>query len=134
MKRIALAVILAAALSGCSLSAMVALVKPSPSPTPTTPRLEQVALACGVGPRIQDKGGSLSLDTQGKLDTTGDDLTVVVCVLSKTGAPSFVTDHIDSTRALDGTQSDEWDGYRARWTYHPDAGLRITFIDTRIAS
>jgi len=133
MKRIALAVILAAALTGCSLPAMVALVTPA-TPTPTTPRLERAALDCGIGPRIQDKGGSLSLDTQGKLDTTGDDLTVVVCVLSKTGAPSFVTDHIDSTRALDGTQSDEWDGYRARWTYHPDAGLRITFIDTRIAS
>jgi len=42
--------------------------------------------------------------------------------------------HINTTRALDGTQSDEWDGYKARWTYHPDAGVRITFIDSRLTT
>jgi len=74
------------------------------------------------------------MDTEGEKDTSGDSLENLACILRKTGAPSYVVTHIESTRALDGNQSDEWDGYKARWTYHPDAGLRITFIDTRIAS
>ena len=41
----------------------------------------------------------------------------------------YVTQHIESTRALDGMQTDEWDDMKARWTYHPDDGLSLTLID-----
>ena len=33
---------------------------------------------------------------------------------------------INSTRALDGMQTDSWHDITARWTYHPDDGLDIT--------
>ena len=66
------------------------------------------------------------------------DSDVVVCIEGEerdlVGELSYVADHINTTRALDGTQSDEWDGYKARWTYHPDAGVRITFIDSRLTT
>jgi hypothetical protein len=134
MKRVALLVILTAALTGCSLLPRAA-AKSSPSPTPSPSRLEQVATAClSNALRVQDHGASISMDTEGEKDTSGDSIENTACILSKTGAPSYVVTHIDSTRALDGTQTDEWDGYKARWTYHPDNGLRITIIDTRITS
>ena len=34
--------------------------------------------------------------------------------------------HIESTRALDGTQEDSFGDYQARWTYHPDNGMNLT--------
>ena len=35
------------------------------------------------------------------------------------------------TRALDGMQTDSWGGMTARWTYHPDNGMNITFTDAK---
>lgn len=115
-------------LAGCSSSTAA----PTPTPTPVLPRLQVAATACGITAPIQDKGASISFDTKGKKDATGDELTAVTCLLSKTDAPDYVLEHINSTRALDGNQTDEWNGYKARWTYHPDSGLRITFIDSRL--
>ncbi len=42
------------------------------------------------------------------------------------GVPTRVVDQIASTRALDGMQSAEWDGYSAQWNYHPDNGMNLT--------
>jgi hypothetical protein len=95
------------------------------------PRLQQAAASCGATEKVQDKGTSISFDTQGKSESAGDPATAVTCVLKAMSAPSYVLEHILSTRALDGSQTDEWDGYQARWTYHPDAGLRLTLVDRR---
>jgi len=32
---------------------------------------------------------------------------------------------MERTRALDGTQSDTWDGLQASWSYHPDSGINL---------
>ncbi len=40
--------------------------------------------------------------------------------------PERVRNHVASTRALDGIQEDDWNGYSAQWSYHPDDGLSIT--------
>ena len=56
------------------------------------------------------------------------------CVLDEVAMPEFDRARIDSTRALDGMVTAEWDGYRAAWTYHPDDGLRITIEDTTLAA
>jgi hypothetical protein len=88
--------------------------------------LNQAAAKCGVTTAIADNGKTLSLDTKGKEDLAGDSLTSVTCVLSELDAPTSVIDHISSTRALDGQQTDTWGAVSARWTYHPDAGLEIT--------
>ena len=34
-----------------------------------------------------------------------------------------------AARALDGQQTDEWDGISARWTYHPEDGLHLVLRD-----
>ena len=56
----------------------------------------------------------------------------VACILMHLQAPNHVIAHIDSTRALDGQQTAEWDDLAARWTYHPSAGLTLTIVDKRI--
>jgi hypothetical protein len=61
------------------------------------------------------------------LDTVGDtDLVVAHCVFDTLKVPTRVLDHISTTRALDGQQTDSWDSYKARWTYHPDDGLNMS--------
>lgn len=75
---------------------------------------------------------SITLDTQGSEEgntTIHDEIEDVSCLLGELNAPDYVAEHINSTRALDGQQTDEWDDVEARWTYHPDDGLKITFID-----
>ena len=53
--------------------------------------------------------------------------TAVSCVLGELDAPSSVAAHMEQTRALDGTQSEEWDGFEVSWTYHPDDGIGAVF-------
>ena len=48
------------------------------------------------------------------------------CVLESLEVPQRVVEHIQQTRALDGTQTDSWDDYQARWTFHPDSGVSLT--------
>ena len=71
-----------------------------------------------------------TLDTKGEDDRDGDTIAVVACYLRELETPDYVIQHIDSTRSLDGQQTEEWDGIKARWTYHPDRGLIITLVDT----
>lgn len=73
-----------------------------------------------------DDGDTLILDTKGKEDSDGLSTEDVACVLNSLDVPDAVLQHIDTTRALDGQQTDSWSGVDARWTYHPDDGLDIT--------
>lgn len=98
------------------------IVKPKP--------LVMFAEACKVPNAVEDGGVSLTLDTGGEKGSGTNTIDEVACILAGLEAPTYVTRHIDSTRALDGQQSDEWGTYEARWTYHPDEGLLITFVDT----
>jgi len=78
---------------------------------------------------VSDGGTTVTMRTEGDESPGGvayqtvDD---VICVLLALGAPTRVTDHISTTRSLDGQQTDNWDDYEARWVYHPDDGLQIT--------
>lgn len=75
---------------------------------------------------------SITLDTKGPGEGNTkihDRIEDVSCLLTGLEAPDHVAQHINSTRALDGQQTDEWEHYEARWTYHPDDGLQITIID-----
>lgn len=58
---------------------------------------------------------------------SGDSLTTPIfqCVLGKLGTPASVRERMYATRAIDGTQSEEWASYKATWTYHPDQGLNV---------
>ena len=96
-----------------------------------TPRFETAAEACELVPLlvVADKGTTLTLTTAGESGVSYTDIEDVACVLTKLEVPSYVVSHIDSTRALDGQQTDEWDGISARWTYHPEEGLHLVLRD-----
>ena len=96
-----------------------------------TPRFETAAEACELVPLlvVADKGTTLTLTTAGESGVSYTDIEDVACVLAKLEVPSYVVSHIDSTRALDGQQTDEWDGISARWTYHPESGLHLVLRD-----
>ena len=93
------------------------------------PRFETAAEACELAPVlvVADKGKTLT--TAGESGVSYTDIEDVACVLAKLEVPSYVVSHIDSTRALDGQQTDEWDGISARWTYHPEDGLHLVLRD-----
>lgn len=96
----------------------------------SVPRLEKVAEACELPSLlvVHDNGKSLSVRAGGK-EASFSKIEDIACVLRELEAPNYVIAHIDSTRALDGQQTAQWDGFTARWTYHPDPGLSLTLID-----
>jgi hypothetical protein len=71
---------------------------------------------------------SVSFDTEGEDDYSGDSLLDVYCSLSIIGAPDYVFDLIGTTRALDGRQTESWGKFRATWSYHPDSGLQLLIV------
>lgn len=87
-------------------------------------RLSAAAEWCGVAEGVADEGASLSVVAKGM-----DAVVTPECLLAKLQAPSYVSEHLGSTRALDGQQTDEWMGLEARWTYHPDSGTNLTVVD-----
>ncbi|WP_341935300.1 hypothetical protein MRBLWO14_000945 [Microbacterium sp. LWO14-1.2] len=74
--------------------------------------------------RVGDDGDTLLIDTQGD-DSPGARFTDTACVLVALGVPDSTVARMDSTRAMDGVQSDEFDGIKAQWSYHPDNGLDL---------
>lgn len=86
--------------------------------------VETCSAADTVGVDVMDEGKSLNLQTTGE-ESTGTSLATVVCVLTDLDAPESIFNKLEATRALDGTQSSEWPGFAASWTYHPDNGLNI---------
>ena len=97
----------------------------APTTKPTTV-LEEAARACALSARPQDLGHTLTLDNVGAKEYPGpDDYDDARCLFNELHIPSYVVDHIGQTRALDGTQTDSWEGMNARWNYHPDNGMNI---------
>lgn len=90
--------------------------------------ISDAAAECGVDDNVGDEGESISFDTEGEEDFSGDDISEVACVLSALDTPDRVIQRMDGTRALDGTVEDEWGDYEAFWTYHPSSGMRITIF------
>ena len=88
--------------------------------------IERAAEGCGVEANVLDEGESISFDTEGSEDFSGDDLSDVTCVLAALEVPDRVVSMMDQTRALDGTLDASWDDYEAFWNYHPDSGMSLT--------
>ncbi len=83
----------------------------------------------GVGIRLADDDRTLLLDTQGEDDLVGADYADLACLLLELDVPDRVVAQIDSTRALDGRQSDTWDRFTATWSYHPGSGLDLLVVE-----
>ena len=80
--------------------------------------------AGGVYARLASDQTSLTLEG---FNDSGNGLTTPIfqCVLRKLDTPSSVRERMYATRAIDGTQSEEWGSYKATWTYEPDQGLTV---------
>lgn len=92
-------------------------------------RLAQFSTAlksCGIKASnvvIHDSGESIELTRVTKYD--GMTFNELTCFLAGIDAPDSVEAKIGQTRALDGRQAAEWDGFEAQWSYHPDDGASI---------
>ena len=56
-----------------------------------------------------------------------DALSAIVRVNTYLGLPSSLTEKMSSTRALDGTQTQNCGKYTVTWNYHPDNGLKVIY-------
>lgn len=92
-------------------------------------QLEKAAAACTMTSALRDDGHTLTVDTKGTEDATGDDIVDLACMLLYTEAPSSVLSDIDQTRALDGRQEATWGSMHAVWRYHPDDGVSLIFTE-----
>lgn len=104
-----LALGLALALAGCGSSS----------------RIADAAEECSVTANLVDAEESIVFDTMGDEEYLGDSFEEVLCFLYEVEVPDRVISHMEMTRAMDGSQTDDWDGLIARWTYHPDSGLAL---------
>lgn len=87
--------------------------------------VESCSAGATEGMSVLDDGRSISMDTEGEEEISGAPYDDVTCVLGALEAPQSVLERIGTTRALDGRQTGEWDGFSASWGYHPDNGLNI---------
>lgn len=69
----------------------------------------------------------MSVDFSGAGKYFGPDITDVHCLGDALGMPDSVSSRMGQTRALDGTQSADWDSFTVSWNYHPDDGLGAIF-------
>ena len=69
----------------------------------------------------------LSVDFDGAVMYFGPDLADVYCLGDVLGLPDSVSSRMGQTRALDGTQTADWDSFSVSWNYHPDDGLGAIF-------
>ena len=53
----------------------------------------------------------------------------VLCILNQIGTPDYVKSAIDSVRALDGRQTQEFGNIEISYSYHPDSGIDMTIHD-----
>jgi hypothetical protein len=106
----------------------IALLRTGDSGTPAAragaDAFSQARDACKVvaGYQVEDAGKTLVMTVGSAFMNTD----TAACVFDKLGVPDAVRQHVSTTRALDGQQTDSWPGYTARWTYHPDDGLQMT--------
>ena len=93
--------------------------------------LEEAAGACDHQLGLADDGKALRLQLMEEINDNIDIMAWVqpedaLCLFDELEVPDYVRDHVISTRALDGQQTEEWGELSARWTYHPDDGLQMT--------
>lgn len=93
-------------------------------------RLQLAKEFCSAG-ELSDGDRTLVVDTEGEEYGSGvstfEDLG---CILGQVSTPDAVIARMEATRALDGMQSESWDGFEASWTYHPDDGLDIIITES----
>lgn len=78
---------------------------------------------------VEDDGSTLIVQTKPQDDDAlGVSTLPLDCVEKELQMPSWLTESISTTRALDGRQNGDWDGFTAQWGYHPDNGLTLIVV------
>ncbi|WP_138443505.1 hypothetical protein [Sinomonas susongensis] len=81
------------------------------------------ALTTGDYAMVKDGGKTLIVRVKdGYGDVTSD---AMACTIKRLEMKASTVQRIGDTRAIDGTQSDEWGHYRAIWSYHPVNGMTL---------
>ncbi|GAA1217793.1 hypothetical protein [Rhodoglobus aureus] len=93
-------------------------------PSPITTAVETCGVETNQWIDVGDAGQSLSMQSLGE-ESSGAEFEDVFCVLDELNTPDSALSLIRNTRALDGRQSADWNGFSASWGYHPDDGLDI---------
>jgi hypothetical protein len=104
------------------------------APKDTRPDFQNVVDSCNTVGKVEDKGATLLLEGAGNESAGGLGFDDFDCVLTELGAPQSVVAAVGQTRALDGRQSSEWDGFEASYTYHPDSGMQMVITKTKAPS
>jgi hypothetical protein len=99
-------------------------------PSPITSATETCGVENNQYIKVGDEGQSLTMDSYGE-ESEGAEFEDILCVLNELETPDSVLNRINSTRALDGRQTGDWDNFTASWGYHPDNGLDIVIDFTR---
>lgn len=94
-------------------------------PTPIETAVESCELTDSEGISVGDGGESLTVQTAGAETYYGAEVEDLACVLYELDVSDSVMSRMDSTRALDGRQTGEWDVFEASWGYHPDDGINL---------
>lgn len=68
---------------------------------------------------VADDGNSLIVDTK-------DDYSGLACLLRELDTPRALMADMDATTAMMGRQTEEANGLRYAWSYHPDTGINMT--------
>lgn len=87
-------------------------------------RLVDAFDSCGAegGLQLSDGNRTLTFDSEGEEDYGGLQFSHFACLLAALDTPARVVSHIDQTTAMDGRQSETWNGLTMEWSYHPDRG------------
>ena len=80
--------------------------------------------ASGSYVRLATDKSSLTLQAENEAGS-GLSSPISLCILDELDAPAAMRQRMLLTRAIDGTQEEQWGLYRATWTYHPEQGLNV---------
>jgi hypothetical protein len=72
--------------------------------------------------KLVDDGRTIIVDGEGA-EQSGAPMEAIASLVTALEMPTSIVTKIENTRALDGTQSDSWDGIEVSWSYHPDTGI-----------
>lgn len=105
-----------------------ASASPDAANTPSANTSELEDLFQGVV-TVEDGGKTLIVNTKPEEDdAVGLTSLSLDCIYEQLQIPASITARIGQTRALDGRQDGEWDGFSASWSYHPDSGANLIIV------
>lgn len=103
----------------------------STAPSAYAQKMESAVSTCGIDVddyyvSASDTFDSVTFDGVGRYASavSFDDFN---CFTVEIGMPPHIESEMGQTRALDGRQAAEWDGYTVTWSYHPDDGQNAVF-------